>query len=39
MGLCTHMYPLDTGKSDGIVLANTHKASGNTLGVKMLPMD
>lgn len=37
--LYTYMYPLDTRKAGGIVLANMHKPSGNTLEGKMQPMD
>lgn len=32
-------YPLDTRKAGGIILANMHKSSGNTLEGKVLSTD
>lgn len=32
-------YPLDTRKAGGIILANMHKPSGNTLEGNVLPTD
>lgn len=33
------IYPLDTTKAGGIILATMHKSSGNTLEGKVLPTD
>lgn len=33
------IYSLDTGKAGGIILANMHKSSGNTLEGKVLSTD